>query len=496
MSLVLIGITILIAEPFSFLQGNSNAYISYFAIAPAILFASITSVIKGYFQGVENMMPSSISLIIQQLFRLLFGLFLAYRLTSYGMQYSVLGAILGVTLSEAVAMIYLVIRYFVYKKKQFYQFFDKKKKDIDTKRKLLISKLLEYNKPMICSEKKRVCKAPEYGSKIFYCNNKDCSSTKDITKRLLCYAIPATLSGLVTPLAVFADSFLVVNLLIGSGYTTTVATSLYGMSNGIVSSLISLPTVIISAISTSIVPNLSSAIELNSRETVITKTNFFIKFAWIIALPMFIIFLLFAPEIIDLLYSGGLSTKVIDEFTYSYRILAVSSISIIYNAFLYTFTAILNAFDRPQVPFYSQCIGLIFRTILTFLLVSIPSLNVFGLLIANIVFLTISCIGCLIKLKGIIPLRISLKNFFIVPVTSIVISAAIGYVVKRLCYFVFPPWLDMIVVGGVLVLLYIVLLLSLKVFSVNEWSYLPIPKWLKRILPKKLKERLDTMPSA
>ena len=203
--------------------------------------------------------------------------------------------------------------------------------------------------------------------------------------------------------------------------------------------ILSLPTIIIASISTTIVPNLSSSIELNSRETVISKTNFFIKFAWIIALPMFLLFLIFAPEIVEVLYAGGLTDKVIDEFVFSYRILAISSVSIIYNAFLYTFTAILNAFNKPQVPFYSGCVALVIRTVITFALVGIPSLNVFGLLIANIVFLTISCIGCISQIKNVIPLKIGFKRFFAIPVTSITIVGVVGYGIKKLCCVSTPP---------------------------------------------------------
>lgn len=492
LSIMLVGLTILVAKPFSFLQGNGNSYLSYFAIAPAIVFASIVSVLKGYFQGVENMMPSSISLIIQQASRLIFGLLLAYELMHYGVQYSVLGAILGVTISEFVAMCYLIIRYVVYKKKQFYIFFEKRKDDKRNRIAKLKKECINKGKKICCIPKIVKQTSASIITKVYYAENKDCVGNKEIFVQLVKYTIPSTLASLITPLATFVDSFLVVNLLTSSGFTTTIATSLYGMSNGIVSSLISLPIVIISALSTSIVPNLSHSIEINSRETVIAKTNFFIKFSWIIALPMFLMFMLFAPEIVEILYSGGLSNKVIDEFAFSYRILAVSSISIIYHAFLYTFTAILNAFNKPEIPFYSQCIALVVRTILTFTLVKIPELNVFGLLIANIVFLMIACMGCVNRLKDIVPLRFGIKRFFGVPIISISVVGVLGYGVKKLCYGLLPAWLEIGIIGSIILLMYIVLLLSMRVFTVKEWSYLPIPKKLMKYLPKKVKSVLET----
>ena len=492
-SVVLTIFTALFSNFFSFLQGNANATLSYIAIAPAIIFASVLAVIKGYFQGVENMVPSSIALIIEQAGKLVFGLLFAYKMLDYGITYAVLGAIIGVAISEFIAMLYLIIRYVIYRKKQFYKFFEKKEKFRKDEIKILKDKLRENKKNYTYSKSCSKCHKSWKKKKkpiVYYFNNSDCSSNKEIWKRLIKYSIPSTLSNLIVPLSIFIDSFLVVNILVDSGMSTTVATSLYGVSNGIVASLISLPTVIISAISTTIVPNLSSSIELNSREVVLRKTNFFIKFTWIVALAMFILYIIFSPEIIELLYSGGLSSKVVDEFTFSYKLLALSSISIIYNAFLYTFTAILNAFDKPQIPFYSQCVALIFRIIITFARVSIPSLNVFGLTIANIVFLGISCFGCIRNIQKIIPLKTNIRSFLYTPVFCAIFSAVLGYGLKRLIMSFLSPVVLMIIVGGTMMLVYVILLLSMKVFTVKEWEYLPIPKFVIKLLPKKIREKI------
>ncbi len=491
-SIILSVLTVLLAYELSYLQGNTNAYISYIAIAPAIFFASIVAIIKGYFQGVENMVPSSIALIIGQAGKLVLGLLLAYNFLDYGLEYAVFGAIAGVTLSEVLAMIYLIVKYLVYRNKQYYKFFEQRTNSILDKSRQVknlylssgkhIVKVSQIIKPVLKLKRKRYAK--------LYFSNEDCKSNKEILRMISRYAIPSTLSSLILPLSVFVDSVVVVNLLTGSGMSTAVATSLYGMSNGIVASLISLPVVLISSLSLSIVPNLSSSLELSSRGVVIDKANFFIKFTWIIVLPIFVLFVLFAPEIIEVLYSGGLSTKAIDEFTYSYRILAISSLSIVYDAFLYTFTAILNALDKPQIPFYSQLMALIVKVVLTLALVSIPSLNVFGLVIANIVFLHIACFGCVRGLKKTIPIRINIKTFLIYPLVSAVVMGLVGYSLKKITYNILAGWGEMVVIGAIIMSIYILLLLSFRIFSLREWEYLPIPKFVLKILPKKFKQSI------
>jgi len=59
-------------------QGNVNAWLGYIAIAPGIVFASIIAVFRAYFQGMENMIPSSVSNIFEQIVKMISGLLLIW----------------------------------------------------------------------------------------------------------------------------------------------------------------------------------------------------------------------------------------------------------------------------------------------------------------------------------------------------------------------------------------------------------------------------------
>ena len=74
LSLIFTIITLLISFPVAELQGNINARFGYVAIAPAIIISSIIATLRGYFQGVENMVPTTVSLIVEQIVKLSFGL--------------------------------------------------------------------------------------------------------------------------------------------------------------------------------------------------------------------------------------------------------------------------------------------------------------------------------------------------------------------------------------------------------------------------------------
>ncbi|MFR6641264.1 MAG: hypothetical protein ACLUSP_07960 [Christensenellales bacterium] len=86
---------------FSIIQGNGGT-VTYLAVAPAIVFASLLAGLRGYFQGKGNLMPTSISQIIEQAVKLTVGLWLA-RILVRGGRSGAAGALIGVSVSEIVA---------------------------------------------------------------------------------------------------------------------------------------------------------------------------------------------------------------------------------------------------------------------------------------------------------------------------------------------------------------------------------------------------------
>ena len=92
-------------------QGNADSKYVLLAIAPAILFVSVLSAYRGYFQGMQNMIPTAVSQIIEQFIKLIAGLGFALYFVRFGKLWGAVGAVAGVMLSELVALIYIVILY-------------------------------------------------------------------------------------------------------------------------------------------------------------------------------------------------------------------------------------------------------------------------------------------------------------------------------------------------------------------------------------------------
>ncbi len=388
---VFIGILMVIfSESISVAQGNISARLGYVAIAPALIFSGMIAVARGYFQGLTMMWPTSLSTLMEQIIKVGLGLFFSHLFLQRGLEYGVFGAVLGVTMSEFVAFLVMFFQYFLHQKDI--------RKDSD-----LSQKVLSYS---------------------------------EIAKTLFRYSLPATISSLVLPVSSFIDSFLLIHLLEKSGLSNVISTSLYGISNGIITTLINLPIVLISALSTVMVPNISGCLQEEKKE-ICFKCSLFVKTTWLITIPCFVSFYFLAPEIINILYHYGLSNQVIPEYNYAYSLLKISSITIIYYAFLHTFTSILQSINKPLLPCISLGIGIVVRTVFCILLVSNIKWNIYGLVISNFFFLLIACLLNVYFVKKYVALDLSFKRFFVVPIFAGVLSGFTIYLTKMLlCSFV------------------------------------------------------------
>ena len=80
-------ILIVFSKLISSLQGVENAFVCYVIISPSILSVSIGSAFKGYFQGLQNMIPTAVVQVITQIVKLSIGFVLASFLIKRGVVY-------------------------------------------------------------------------------------------------------------------------------------------------------------------------------------------------------------------------------------------------------------------------------------------------------------------------------------------------------------------------------------------------------------------------
>ncbi|MBE5738115.1 MAG: polysaccharide biosynthesis protein [Clostridiales bacterium] len=462
LSLVLTIITLCLSRVLAEAQGNVNVRIGYIAIAPSIIISSLIATVRGYFQGIENMVPTTVSLIIEQIVKLSVGLILAYKLSVFGINYAVLGAILGVTFSELVAVIVITINFVIYKGQLDYNY---RRLICKTKRRFGVIGYLK-NKAVIfqCD----ICRR-----EVYRClPNRQRYSNKEAMLKIIKIAIPSTLSGLILPIATMLDSFLIINILNSSGVSTMTSTALYGLFGGVVQSLISLPIIVISAISTALVPSLSGLVVHNDTNELVHRINFFIKITWLVSIIAVVFIYVFAEGIIEFLYGDGLINVYINEFEYAVKLLQMNSVSIIYSAFLQTNTVILQVTGGASAPFWASLVALPIRVLLLRLLVAIPDINIYGAVISNTLYLATINIALTVIIKKKIALEYQFYKHLFKPVLIGMVCLFIGLLGYNFLSQFVNYLATICIVSIVIFLVYVIWIYFGKVLTRKEKEYL------------------------
>lgn len=390
----------LLAWPISSLQGNTNAFGCYLAIAPAVLFVGIISGIRGYFQAKENMVPTAVSGLIEQVAKLGFGLGLAYLLRDNVVNATV-GALLGVTISEILASIYLMVRYWVSNRSM----------------------------PVLITKEAQV------------------PSNKQIIKQIILISLPIALGGLIMPITMLIDSGLIVKILCKT-FSPEVATNLYGLQSGVVGSISNLPVVASVAVATAVLPNISKENTFKS-EGLVQSVKSALHFVLLVSLPIAICCYIFSEQIIAFLYSKTFSQAEIDVCV---RLLKISSINIVFLSVAQVSASILQGIGKVKMPLYTTLIGAVIKVIMLIILVNAPSINIYGAEISDAI-----CYG-IIMLINLMTVHKNIKYnnlSSLAKVTFIsVVVGAIAYLGNYLTYSRFTTTLSLFMAGGFTAIIY------------------------------------------
>lgn len=330
------------------LQGNASAKTAYLYLSPAIFFVTIISCFRGYFQGLMDMKPTAISQVVEQIIKLLLGVFLV-KIFLPDIERAVGGATFAITISEIVAFLYLFITYLRHKNKLNLNF--------------------NYDKTNFLSDSKLIIKT----------------------------TIPITLVGIMIPLSHVLDSFLTINIL---GKYLTNATSLYGLLSGVTMTIINLPVSICYGLAMVAIPAVSSQKEQAEK----TKNiNMILLLTIAFALPCALFLAIFSPFTINLLFRNLAQI----EKDIAINLLKLTSPAVLLLSLVQASNAILIGKGKLYTPVINLLLGVILKTVLNILLLNNPNINIYGGAIA-----IIACyfLVCLINLTILLSKRKTNEN--------------------------------------------------------------------------------------
>ncbi len=308
---------------------NSSTYYPLIAIGFTLPFICISSIIKGYFFGKEQMFPTTLSNITEQVMRLFLTYTVISRLMKYSLTYAVTGVVLINILSEGVSIITLML------------FLPKKKK----------------------------------------ISLKDFHYDKDILKDLLGISIPTTGSRLIGSICYFLEPIILTLALTKAGYSKEFITLEYGIINGYVYALLLLPSFFTLAISSALLPVVSNSYSKKDYKYSKYKIKQAIALSLLIGIPCTLLFMFIPEFFLKLIYNtneGLIYIKMIAPIFLLYYVQG-------------PLTTAMQAMNKAREAMLGTLYGSIIRTILLFVL-SLYHIGMWGLLIAssiNIIFITL-----------------------------------------------------------------------------------------------------------
>ena len=448
-AMVIIGfittvIMIALSRQIATVLGRPDASLAIVAIAPSLFFVAILSAYRGYFQGMQRMTPTALSQIIEQVSKLVIGLLLAYLWIGKGEIYGVAGAILGITFSEVIALLYL---------------------------------LLLYNRDKYVI-KKRILTSVKT------------NLTKNIGRKLIFLATPVIIGACAMPLVQLADTAIITNtlnsmksiILFGREVmlNTDTVDSLFSLLTAYINPIINMPAVLSLALAMSLVPSISASRAEGNELGVSEKAGIGLKLSMLIGLPCAAGLYLLSTPIVHLLYSGLSGENLITAG----ELLGIMAFAVLFLTILQTMTGILQGLGKTYLPVVNLFIGIGVKILVSLVFIRVPEVNIQGA-----AYGTLSCYGiaALLDVACVIRHTKAKIRFMDNILKPLLAAASMGLIV----YMVMPKVasgeysrLITLAVIAMAMVLYVVFILFFGALNPDDMRYIPGGKRLTSLMIK------------
>ena len=318
--------------------------LGFLVIAPCVAIVCVLSAFRGFIQGQQNMTPTAVSQLIEQVGKVFLALPMAYFGSQRGIEYGAAGALLGTTIVEGIALLYMVILYF--------------------RRSAAFAAI-----PQLCEEPP--------------------AASSYVAKQLMTISIPITIGACIVPLSQYIDSTMLVGRLMSTGMEAGMASSVYGLFSGTVIRIINIPTALALAVSMSLVPAISSAKAVEDNDAVIRQTDLGMRFAFLIGLPCSIGMSVLSEPLMRFFYQGSIAEE---QLILGGELLAMSGLTIILFTVVQATTSVLQGLGKQRIPMYTLLAGVICKIVLNYVLIGTPGIGIHGAPIASLVCYTVSMV--------------------------------------------------------------------------------------------------------
>src|SRR5699024_3001746 len=350
---ITIGLVSLIPWISTNLYTDQRVLFPLYAISPVIPIIAISSVLKGYFQGKQNMKPQSYALIIEQVIRICFVALFIKWLMPFGVEYAAAGAMFSIILGELISLLYMI---FLFKRNKTFRV-----------RRQFFSYL---------------------------------TASKQTIKELFSIALPNTGSKLINSITQFLEPILVAQSLAIAGMTTTAATMAYGQLTGYVLPLLFLPTFITHSLSIALVPAISESEAMQQQTFIHHRIQQAIRISFASGALATIVFTIFRDPILLFMYGSSDASELLLLMAPFYLFLYIQA----------PLQSALLSLDLAKPAMFNSLFGAVIKLSLLYFLATMPNLAIVDVAISMCVSVILVTFLHLHALRQIIRFKIPFKE--------------------------------------------------------------------------------------
>jgi stage V sporulation protein B len=389
---------------------DPRTHLPLLAIAPIVPIVAVSSVLRGYFQGRQNMKPSAISQVIEQIVRITLIAVLTRTFLPYGIEYAAAAAMVASVIGELVSLLYLMTTFKLRKKfrlrRNFFQYVH---------------------------------------------------SGKSTFNELMSIALPTTGSRMIGSVSWFFEPIVVAHSLSIAGVAAVAATKQYGTLTGFAMPLLLLPSFITYSLSTSLVPAISEANSKKNMKVIEHLLQQSLRFSLLTGGLAVVVLYVLAEPLMTLMYgtsNGSQFIKLMAPFFLFYY-------------FQGPLQAALQALDLARAAMINSLIGNIAKTAVIFLLASQPAFGINGValgMVMGIVLITLLHFATMLKAVSFTFYVMDYVKIFAV----IGISGLMGFVLWDRLDEGISLTMRILISAGAMTAIYIILAIALGLIRNNE----------------------------
>ena len=316
-------------------------------LAPTIFLSGILGVFRGYFQAYRNMMPTSLSQIIEQIFVAVFALLMSSLMISSHSgkgekiieSWGAAGATMGTGAGVLAALLFMIFVYGINRK--------------------VVRRKIRGDRVSVNE------------------------STSQVMKTIILIVMPIIFSAFIYNVNGYINSYMYTDILGKRGMDETVLQTLYA-EYGYFMTLINIPLTLASTAPTSMIPEVSAHYAMHDRKGANEKIDRATWISMIISIPAAVGLAVLSGPVTRLIFgeTNGVAAKL----------LIIGGITIILNGNSNISNGVLQGIGKPNIPMIHAAIALGADVIVMALLLLLTDLGIYAIVLSMVVYAVVMCL--------------------------------------------------------------------------------------------------------